>query len=794
MPQPKKNQRSYAKTTPKTTSKKRSGASKTGRLSSLLSRWSGVSTPVRALSFMAVFAIVGGGIFLYMSRAEVVPEADHTSEVLAQRYTTQLVNTAKKLQKSPGDPKLTKQLQDVASERKQAMVNLIAEDPEAANRVVFPDKLRASLPADVNANIESPASAEGTLEVLHGEQFDEKDNKLSNPFYEYTLRGADNRTTKLHFKGEGPTSAGGGKIKVKGLQLGADMATTTQDVTVTSPPPTVAATTAMTPSKVAVILLNFSDNTTQPWTTDQVKASVFGATKPSDNNYYEEQSFNKVGLTGKISADGDVFGWYRIANTTTTCDYGTWSTNAAAAAKAAGIDLTGYDHIIYAFPYISSCGWGGMGQTPGSTTWINGYATHVSIVGHELGHNFGAHHSSSYTCKDSAGATVTISTSCTQDEYGDIYDIMGGGSFGSYSHMNIFHKGRVGYLAAGNTQTVTTSGTYNIAPLETGATGTQALRIPVIYSSTGAPTMYYYLEYRKVYGYDSYPVLYSSASSSVTANSSNLTNGGILVHMAPDYTTVQTKLLDMNPSTSGNFQDAGLITGMTFNDPVYNLSITTQSMSDTGATVQITKGAAPCVRAKPGIAVSPVSQWANAGDTLSYTATITNNDSGGCSAGTFSLTSQLPAGVTQSPATTQLSIAAGASASQAISVNSAPAIAGGYYSFTEIVSSNGSQASATANYNVYGAADTIAPTASISSPASGAKLGNKTNIAATGKDNIAVTSMEIYIDGTLVRALASSSITYSWNSRSVSRGTHTITVKAYDAVGNSGSTSVSVTK
>jgi len=93
-------------------------------------------------------------------------------------------------------------------------------------------------------------------------------------------------------------------------------------------------------------------------------------------------------------------------------------------------------------------------------------------------------------------------------------------------------------------------------------------------------------------------------------------------------------------------------------------------------------------------------------------------------------------------------------------------------------------------------ADSIAPVITIASPANGLAItSKKLTISSTATDNIAVKSMEVYIDGILKASSASGSISYSWAiNPKVSKGTHTITVKAYDDAGNIGQSSVSVTK
>lgn len=90
--------------------------------------------------------------------------------------------------------------------------------------------------------------------------------------------------------------------------------------------------------------------------------------------------------------------------------------------------------------------------------------------------------------------------------------------------------------------------------------------------------------------------------------------------------------------------------------------------------------------------------------------------------------------------------------------------------------------------------DITAPSVNISSPVNGSKVYNGTYIVASSSDNVAVKKIELYIDGALKSSAVSSSISYTWTSYYAAAGTHTITVKAYDAAGNIGQATVSVTK
>jgi hypothetical protein len=93
------------------------------------------------------------------------------------------------------------------------------------------------------------------------------------------------------------------------------------------------------------------------------------------------------------------------------------------------------------------------------------------------------------------------------------------------------------------------------------------------------------------------------------------------------------------------------------------------------------------------------------------------------------------------------------------------------------------------------AGDTTPPSTSVTAPANGATVSSTVNVTATASDNIGVTKMEIYIDGTLKASNTSAtSLTYSWNTTTAANGSHTIVSKAYDAAGNVGtSATISVT-
>lgn len=101
--------------------------------------------------------------------------------------------------------------------------------------------------------------------------------------------------------------------------------------------------------------------------------------------------------------------------------------------------------------------------------------------------------------------------------------------------------------------------------------------------------------------------------------------------------------------------------------------------------------------------------------------------------------------------------------------------------------------SVTVTVTVSNVADTTPPTVSILNPAAGSTVSGTVSINISAGDNVGVISLSLSIDGVLKSSTAASSLSYSWNTRKVSRGTHTISATAKDAVGNSTTRSISVT-
>ena len=93
--------------------------------------------------------------------------------------------------------------------------------------------------------------------------------------------------------------------------------------------------------------------------------------------------------------------------------------------------------------------------------------------------------------------------------------------------------------------------------------------------------------------------------------------------------------------------------------------------------------------------------------------------------------------------------------------------------------------------------DTTAPTVSLTAPTAGATVSGTVTISANASDNKGVTKVEFCWTARSWgrghhRDLGSYSV--SWNTTTVANGSHTLTARAYDAAGNTKtSTAVGVT-
>ena len=261
----------------------------------------------------------------------------------------------------------------IAAAREQHLAALIHTDPAGVLRLAIPAHLRAALPPAVQAHVEEEVDLDGHLEVLH-------EDWTQGSRYLHFLEAAGRRYS-LHFAADEPKLETGTYVRAKGVRVQQAMALSSGSADVqalAAPPPN-----TFGEQRVLVILVNFPDKNTQPYTPVFAQNLVLGTT----GNFYYENSYQQNWFTG------DVAGWLTIAELSTACNYTSIASQARSAASAAGYVLSSYNRHVFAFPQ-NACGWwgrGSVGANP-SQAWING-SLQLRVVGHELGHNVGLYHS-----------------------------------------------------------------------------------------------------------------------------------------------------------------------------------------------------------------------------------------------------------------------------------------------------------------------------------------------------------------------------------------------------------------
>lgn len=558
---------------------------------------------------------------------------------------------------------------------------------------------------------------------------------------------------------------GANEVVVSGKRQGGTVVGEVQPASLAAAPPLGA-------RKLAVIAVNFTGDTSTPWTKAQIEEKVFAGTAgaKSVNNFFREESHNRLSLTGQV------YGWYTINKPIATCDdadFEGWATAAEAAAAADGFDSAAYDNVMYIFPQRSACDWAGIAYMPGTQLWINGELT-VRVIAHELGHNFGLDHASSYECEDGAGDQVTMSASCTVNPYRDPFDNMGAGWWGGDRHSHGWHLERLGLLDADNVQTVNASGDYAITSALEQSDAVTSLRIPRAGDD-------YYLEIRERGGlFDDFSV----TDPVVT---------GVSIRLNADSGAGQSKLLDASPG-SDNDDDYDVLDAPLGPNEVFSydgLEIKTLSAGGGDATVQITLpgdggGGDTDPPTKPtglyhdftGTGAVELG-WSASTDDTAVTGYNVYRD--GTLIGSSATTSYVDAAV--SPGTHVYTVRARDAAGN-LSVASAPLeLLVPFDEWTPGDDADDLGDSEDEDDSTASRVDRRAPDIRLVRRHSGRRVA----FAARASDASGVRRVALFIDGRRMRTVAGDGLRYRWHGRP---GRHRVSVSAVDRKGNAGSLSV----
>jgi M6 family metalloprotease-like protein len=483
---------------------------------------------MKKLILSLIFLVALFGATTQVAHAEVSPEEQlvFTVQSLSRELKNSLIFTA--LGANTQTFQSARSLVDIAQERKQAYMALMKIAPAEAVRIAFSAQDRQNLPKTIQPYIERDFSVEGSLEVIYEDYFDENKSILR-----YFVNTSDEKRYEFYV-GSNIFAASSTVARVEGMELGQNIAVSIEQggevVIIQS-----ASIQPPIQKKVAVILVNFVDDISEPFSSATVSTVMNGA-----NVYYDENSF------GKLSVAHDIFGYYTLP-INKTCNIAAIK-DAAIQAADADIFFPDYTNLMFAGDILcnGATGLGTVGEISNSTddgnviagiSWVAGMSTYVTS--HELGHNFGLFHANFYHCD----TEPLKEFGCNSVEYLDSFDVMGW----RILHMNGYHKEQLGFFDSANVTEVAVSGPYTLSPIETSSVDTQVLKIPVDGS-------FLYVEYRQPIGFDS-----------------NISAGvfdGAMLHVAPLFASGgDSQLLDMTPTNPISQRDVTLEVGQSFTDP-----------------------------------------------------------------------------------------------------------------------------------------------------------------------------------------------------------------------------------
>ncbi len=526
------------------------------------------------------------------------------------------------------------------------LIFLIAALLATATLAALPNDVGS--PGDVLAP-EALVTVTGKLTVIIGDDPEHDRTEVI-----YILEDAlSKRHYRLHFTGQPGDLKSGDHVTVRGRAVGGELYLAADgdgqnsiEVSGAADPA------AQGEQRTLVIVTDFTDASVA-CSVQSIRDLMF-----TDPDGYSIDALYREISREQVWFSGDVVGPFAIDySSSSVCDPGSWANAAEAAATASGLDLAAYPRKVFVMPQQNSCGMAGYGSVGGPETraWIFP-CDGEDFYAHEIGHNLGLGHAST-----------------PANEYGDTSDFMGVGSW-PLRQTNAPHQERMGWVEAQQVSTVTTGGTYDIAPLELDAAAAGAPQVLKIAKPDTNES--YYLSYRMPIGFD--------------ANLAYTYLRRLTIHRHSGASPVNRSFL---LGTRGD--------GESFVDDVNGLTFTQTSHSDAGVTVQVAFDGA-CNPQPPLIAVEPASQSGAPGDTLDYTVAVTNRDGAVCPASTFSLSADLPGGTwTGALSQANLSLQPGQTGQAMLSVSSPANAADGAYTVGVTVSDAGEPLHAASGEAIY---------------------------------------------------------------------------------------------
>ncbi|OGE25454.1 hypothetical protein A3H85_03365 [Candidatus Daviesbacteria bacterium RIFCSPLOWO2_02_FULL_40_8] len=500
------------------------------------------------------------GVYLVQQRTNLFSKA-FSNDKSVQQLTNELVSLNSLAGRSAQDDEQISKMLAVATKRKDKLLMEAEEDPQLFLDHARLVSSRTDFPGDIQKYIEEEKTLQGYFDARHIDSFDEQ--KSRKVFFIRTKE----ENIQLFFVSPPDNVINNSKIEVTGVYLSnravlqSSISNERYGVRVVQGGegqfPTLGT------IKVAVFLINYSDNPGELVSRETVKKLVFSDDR-STSKFFEETSFGQLKMTG------DVYGYFTIPKRNpndpqSSCPFLFYEEETQKLAKKQGIKVDDYDSLVFVLTGSGDgCGFGGMATLGGKPGLVDIKLYRApQVYTHELGHNLGVDHANLLKCGltsvDDYSRCLPINQRFFRGiEYGDRYDIMGYSS--GFNQFNAPHKIAVNWISGGKVQEVTADGIYTITvPLETNIdNGIYVLKIPKANSNE-----HYYLSLRKKMGFDS-----------------DLPQGvvdGVSVHIWDGIISHPTLFVDTTPGSSAilteDFADAGLKDGNYFYDSVNKIQV-----------------------------------------------------------------------------------------------------------------------------------------------------------------------------------------------------------------------------
>lgn len=325
------------------------------------------------------------------------------------------------------------------------------------------------------------------------------------------------------------------------------------------------------------------------------------------SDYYATNSYGRLTLLTTVTPPVKLphtENWYIQRDTSNGGDIdgeGISMAHAREEAKKLGYDYTNFDCTV--MRHNGGPGsYGGLGG--GSTVWIR--SDGAKLTAHEVGHAFGLGHSNFW---DTAG-TSAIGAG-TNQEYGDVYDVMGGGNVPN-EHYNSQAKSQIRWLPRGNIQDITQSGPYRLYAYD---------------QPTLEPTKRYALNITK----DAQRVYWGEVRQVYTDSTTRpwADKGLLLGWRYPSGSGGNLQRIDTTPGSPFGKDDAAISLGRTFSDTDSGIHITTVAVNtDTtpkSVDVQVNLGQFSTNQA-PTLSLAASAEVVPVNATVTFTATANDAD------------------------------------------------------------------------------------------------------------------------------------------------------------------------